>query len=161
MTLVTFYLQSTHIKIHQSIWQFQILSTLCLKINYSLSGGTVFREEKHFICWFGLLFWHPWKLTASFLGIVSTSFTPRWRPANLQPRSQQMALRSYICSRSCFGKSLTVWKSIVQELELKPSQNGTSACNSFQVTCNLVTHNSGANGFCSSLLKISLPLCFL
>lgn len=39
------------------------LSTLCLKTDIP-------REENHFICWIGLLSWHPWKPRASFLGIV-------------------------------------------------------------------------------------------
>lgn len=56
--------------------------------------------------------------------------------------SQQMALRSCICSRSCFDKSFEVQKSIVQELELTRSQNGACSCSCFQVICFLVAHNS-------------------
>lgn len=67
------------------------LSTLCLKMNYRFS---VPMEKNHFICWIGLLFWHPWKPRVSFLGIVSTSLTV-WRQ---QTRSQQMALGSCSCS---------------------------------------------------------------
>lgn len=69
------------------------------------------------------------------------SFTPIWRPANLEPHSQQMALRSYFCSRNCLGKSFPAQKSIVRELELTQAQNGACACHCFQVTCNLVTRN--------------------
>lgn len=69
------------------------------------------------------------------------SFTPIWRPANPEPRSQQMALGSYFCSRNCLGKSFPAQKSIVRELELTQAQNGACACHRFQVTCNLVTRN--------------------
>lgn len=75
------------------------------------------------------------------MGIVSMSFTPIWRPANPEPRSQQMALRSYFSSRNCLGKSFPAQKSIVRELELTQAQNGACACHCFQVTCNLVTHS--------------------
>lgn len=54
---------------YENTWQHSAvptqLSTLCLKINISIP-----REENHFICWIGLLSWHPWKPRASFLGIV-------------------------------------------------------------------------------------------
>lgn len=131
------------------------LSTLCLKIN---DGFSIPREEKHFICWIGLLFWHPWKPRASFLAIVSTSLAV-WR---LQTRSQQMALGSCSCSSSCFGSLWQLREALFRNWSFPSPQNGAGGSKSVQVTCDLVTHSSlGAVGFSSELLKIKLLLCFL
>lgn len=128
------------------------LSTLHLKMKSCLSGG----KPLYLLVWLALL---ASMETHSFLpGHCFYVICANMVAADPRLRSQQMALRSCICSRNRFGKVFCSRKALLRNESLA----------SLKMVLVLVfpgdlqPHHlplSGTIGFCSPLLKISLCFC--